>query len=451
MSKTTRRTFIKHAGYAGAALPLVLPTLGRAKPANNKLNVAFVATSGKANVHVHTTHKMGHNCTALCDVDTRNQGRAAKNWPNAKRYQDYRAMFDKEHKNFDAVFVTTPDHHHYPAAMRALQLGKHTYCQKPLAWSVWECRQLAAEAAKQKVATQMGNQGHAGNGWRTIYDWIHGGYIGDVKEVHTWTNRPIWPQGKNRPAGSDPVPDNLNWDLWIGPAPMRPYKKGVYHSFKWRGWFDFGVGALGDMACHQMDGQFWALGTDAPKSVEVLENNGMTNEMFPNSSVIKWEYAATEKRAAYTAYWYDGKLKPKRPAEFDEKRKYPALGNFFVGTKATIMSADYFGGSPRIIPDAKLKEIGMPKQILEPAPGGRISMEDKHHLEFFLAATEQKPYNFPKSNFAYAGPMTENLLLGTVAMRAGKKIEWDGPNMKVTNVDEANALIRRKPRPGWEV
>jgi hypothetical protein len=239
------------------------------------------------------------------------------------------------------------------------------------------------------------------------------------------------------------VPENLNWDAWIGAAPMRPYKKEVYHSFKWRGWWDFGAGALGDMACHTMDGIFWALDPGHPTSVEVLEASEPTSEAFPNKSVIKWEYPARGRRPGFVSYWYDGNVKPPRPEMLEAGRDLPGTGNLFIGTKATIMISGDYGDSPRIIPEAKMKEIGKPPKMLDRSVG--------HYKEWFLACKGEKPLDFPKSNFLYAGPFTESILLGNVALKmgVGKKLFWDGPNLKVTNLPEANKYINKEYRKGW--
>ncbi len=463
---TSRRTFVKFIGAAGL-LPVVLPRLARAESANNKLNIAFIGIGGKGSEHVGRLHGFGENCPCFVDIDKTHWDHPLKKkgWEKATGYQDYRKMFDAQSKEIDAVIVATPDHHHFPAAMIALQHDKHVYCQKPLTWSVWEARTLAAEAAKRKVATQMGNQGHAGEGWRMLVEWIQAGAIGDVTEVHNWTNRPIWPQGIPRPAGEDKVPAHLDWENWIGPAPMRPFKSGVYHGFNWRGWFDFGAGALGDMACHTMDGMFWSLTPDAPTSIEVLSNTGHTGDCYPSGSTIKWTFGAKGTRPAFNAFWYDG-IKPgsngawNQPALPEElvaeKRQFPRTGNLYIGTKGKILIAGDYGDSPRLIPEAKMQEIGKPKRVLERAP--QIgSMEDNHTMEFVMAAKGTKPLDFPKSNFSYAGPMTETIQLGNVALRvqclkdAPKKLDYDGASMKFTNFDDANQFIKREPRDGWKV
>jgi predicted dehydrogenase len=443
MTKTTRRIFLKRMAATGAAVA-VAPSILRAASPNEKLTIAYIGTGGMGGGHVSEFQKLGAACVCFCDTDKNAWGNALKLYPDAKGYTDYREMIDKHAKEFDAVTVGIPDHHHYPATILALRAGKACYTQKPLTHTVWEARQLAIAAKKYKVATQMGNQGHAGEGWRLLYEWVRSGAIGDVKEVHSWTNRPIWPQALSRPAGEDPVPDTLNWDSWIGPAPMRPYKKDTYHNFKWRGWWDFGAGALGDMACHTQDGIFWALDPGHPISVEVLEATEPTLEQFPNKSIIKWEYPAKGDRPGFVSYWHDGNLKPNRPADLEEGRNLPGTGNLFVGTKGTIMIAGDYGDSPRIIPEAKMKEIGKPPKMLERSEG--------HYKEFFLAAKGDKPIDYPKSNFAYAGPMSESILLGNVALKVGvgKKLIWDGPNLKVTNIPEANKYVNKEYRKGWD-
>jgi predicted dehydrogenase len=456
-NRTTRRTFVKSVAAAGLTMPLLMPRLVRAESANGKLTVAFVGTGGRAEAHVGEMAGMKIPAACYCDVDTGRQGNAAKNWPNATAYQDYRIMFDKQHKDFDAVFVAVPDHHHFPAAMLGLLHDKAVYCEKPLTWSMWEAQMLTKEAAKRKLPTQMGNQGHAGGGWRTVVAWIQEGAIGDVKEVHSWTNRPIWPQGKDRPAGEDPVPATLAWDTWLGAAPERPYKNGVYNPFVWRGWLDFGAGALGDMACHTMDGVFWALDPGHPDSIELINIEGAKPEMFPNKSVIRWKFPAKGARQAFDCYWYDGTPdlhnKPKRPDSIkQEEWDKINSGNLFIGTKGILRVWGDYGDSPRLVsfdaakPDALLEEVGKPKNPIEPSPG--------HHKEFVMAAKGEKPYDFPKSNFSYAGPMTATILMGTIAQHLnmpGEVLKFDGAANKFTNNDKATDLMYREPRKGWKV
>ena len=410
-------------------------------PYRQELRVAYIGTGGIGGYHLEETHELGVACPCFCDVDTTKMEKAVEYFPNANRYQDYREMFDKEHHNIDAVMIGTPDHHHYPATIIAMQLGKHVYTQKPLTHTPWEARQLAEAAQKYNVVTQMGNQGHACEGWRLVYEWIHSGALGKITEVHTWTDRPIWPQGIDRPEESDPVPDHLDWDVWLGPAPVRPYKKDVYHRFNWRGWWDFGAGALGDMACHTMDGLFWALDPGHPTAIEPVAMTPVNDETFPKSSIIKWEFPARGRRRAFTAYWYDGGLRAACPAKVEFGRKLPSTGNLFMGTKASILVAGDYGNSPRIFPESKMEEIGKPPRLLERSPG--------HIKEWIMACKGEKPIDFCKSNFAYAGPFSEAVLLGNVALRVGRRIEWDGPNMTVTNVPEANQYISKEYREGW--
>ena len=458
--RTTRRTFMKTAAAAGVTLAAGIPGCagpGRREPARTKpifgprrqkLRIAFIGTGGMGGAHVEGTKDLGVVCPCFCEVDTNRMKKAAELYPNAKRYQDYREMFDAEHKNFDAVMVGTPDHHHYPATIIAMQLGKHVYTQKPLTHTPWEARQLAKAAQEYKLATQMGNQGHSMEGWRIVYEWIHSGAIGDVVETHSWTDRPIWPQGMGRPEGEDPVPSNLDWDVWLGPASVRPYKAGPapdkagpYHWFNWRGWWDFGAGALGDMACHTMDGVWASLEPGHPTSVEPIAATPTTEEAFPSASIVKWEFPANRRRPGFTAYWYDGKLQPPRPPELEPDRKLPNTGNLFVGTKGTIMVQGDYCNSPGIIPDTRRREVGKPPKLLERSPG---QME-----EWVLAAKGEKPLDYARSNFAYAGPFTEAVLLGNIALRIGRRLEWDGPNLRFTNLPEADAYVTKEYREGW--
>jgi predicted dehydrogenase len=463
---TSRRTFLKGALQASATLAAITnfgcaapgrrraqapetgPAETKPKPkrpatqtAYSKVRIAFIGTAGIGGYHLENAGELGVACPCYCDVDTRNFGTAAEMYPDARQYQDYRRMFDKEHKNIDGVMIGIPDHHHYPATMIAMQLGKHVYTQKPLTHTPWEARQLVEAAHRYKVATQMGNQGHAKEGWRLVYEWIHSGMLGQIKEVHTWTDRPIWPQGIERPEGEDPVPPALDWDVWLGPAPVRPFKKDVYHQFKWRGWFDFGCGALGDMACHTMDGLFWALDPGYPTAIEPCTMTALNSETFPKASMIKWEFPAKGERDAFAAYWYDGGLFPTMPPELEYGRKLVPTGNLFLGTKASLLVGGDYGESPRIIPEAKMQELGKPPQLLERSPG--------HILEWIMAVAGEKPIDYPKSNFDYSGPFSETVLLGNIALRVGRRLEWDGPNLQFTNVPEANQYVTKEYREGW--
>ncbi len=406
------------------------------------LRIAYIGTAGIGKYHIKTTVEHGVQCLCYCDVDTARYKNAVEAFPKARAYQDYRKMFDKEHKNIDAVMIGTPDHHHYPATKIAMDLGKHVYTQKPMAHTPWEARELAKVARQTKVVTQMGNQGHALEGWRLIYEWINSGALGQVVEAHSWTDRPIWPQGLARPEGEDAVPAGLDWDLWLGPAPVRPFKKEAYHPFSWRGWWDFGAGALGDMACHTMDGVFWALDPGPPSSIEPIAATPITPDGYPNATVIKWRFPKHRGRPGFDAYWYDGGLKPPFPAELEATRSFAATGNLFIGTKASLLVAGSYGESPRIFPETKMREIGKPPKMLARSCG--------HVLEWLLASVDERPRDYPKSNFDYAGPMTESVLLGNVALRVGRRLEWDAEKMEFTNFPAANEFVSKEYRAGWK-
>jgi predicted dehydrogenase len=443
----SRRTFVKSIAYAGAAAPLLTPRLLRAEAANSKLTVAFIGTGGMGGNQAGTFHGLGVDCTCYCDVNSNNWGTVHSWYPNAKGYQDYRKMFDEMHKQFDAVTVGIPDHHHFPATVLALQHDKSSYTQKPLTHTVWESRMLAKLAADHpKVATQMGNQGHGNEGWRAVYEWVHGDAIGEVTEVHSWTNRPdvYWKQGFASPTGEDPVPNGLDWDIWLGPAPKRPFKKDTYIPLIWRGFWDFGAGALGDMACHTMDSIFAILAPGYPQSVEVVKATEPTKDVYPRQSIIKWSFPKRDKFPALACYWYDGKgNKPERPVELEAGVELPETGNLYVGTKGKILIAGDYCDSYRIIPRARLEEVGKPKHMLERSPG--------NYVEFVEAAKGNKPPEYCGSRFAYSAPMTETILLGNVALKVGGKLDWDGPNLKVTNHPEADILIHKEYRDGWKM
>ncbi|MFG0251614.1 MAG: Gfo/Idh/MocA family protein [Phycisphaerales bacterium JB038] len=438
--RVTRRTFVKTAAVAGLAVPYTAVNRVRAQSANETLNIAFVGVGGICGSHTRGAFDAGCACPCYCDVDTRRMGNAASRWPDAKGYTDYREMFDKHHQEIDAVMIGTPDHHHFPATMIAMQLGKHCYTQKPLTHTPWEARQLTLAARKYKLATQMGNQGHAGEGIRIIYEWIRSGALGEITEVHTWTDRPIWPQGIGRPDGEDEIPAELDWDKWIGPAPMRPFKNGVYHAFKWRGWVDFGTGALGDMACHTMDCMFLALEPGYPTAVQPVARMHL-GETYPNATVVKWEFPKRGNRRAFDAYWYDGGLRPPKLPEMNFDEDMPGTGNLFVGTKASMIVSGSYGNQPRVLFRDGRTEVDTPPQLLERSPG--------HMAEWFMACREEKPWNYPGSNFTYAAPLTETVLLGNVALRVNQRIEWDGRKLEVTNLPEANRYVTKEYREGW--
>jgi len=448
----TRRSFLKASAAAGAAATMIGGPHLIAAPAKKKIRFANIGCGGRGGAHLGWANSAG-GVVAACDADRRAAQRAGKRF-NAKVYTDYRKMFDDMADEFDAVVVATPDHNHYPAAMRALKLGKHVYCEKPLTWSVWEAQQLAAEAAKQKVATQMGNQGASGEGWKKVYEYIAAGAVGTVKEVHTWTNRPVWPQGMGRPKGEDKVPEDLDWESWIGPAPMRPFKgkaefergkRGPYLPFVWRGWIDFGSGALGDMACHTQNAMYKVMEPTAPLSIEPIYSSGVVDgESFPKATTVKVVFRATDKRPGFTSYWYDGKRRPERPAELEKERVWERVaytGTMFVGDKGVLISKSDYNDRPELLPRTKHKAFGTPPKLFK-------QRSCNHAGQFVAACRGEVAWNETNSHFGFAGPMAANVLLGNVAVLAGKKLEMKAD---YTFKDEKyNKLLKRTPRPGWD-
>ena len=436
---------------------LAFPAVVSAQNQNSKLQVGFVAVGGRAGAHTGEAHKEGCQCVAFAEVDkTRWGGVHGKDgWKDAKGYTDWREMFTNHGKELDVVFVATPDHTHFAPSYTAVAMGIHCYTEKPLTWSVDEANQLT-EIYKKKcnVVTQMGNQGHGGQGWRMAYEYIKGGAVGDVLEFHTWTNRPVWPQGGNRPKGSTPVPAHLDWESWIGPAPMRPYvgpkegdkkARGPYHPFNWRGVADFGSGALGDMACHTTDGIYAIMDCGYAQTVEPIMMTGPVTDQFPAGMTVKATYRAKANRPGFTTYWYEGKTKdgknnmPETPEELKvDGVDLPRTGNLIIGTKGKMLVEGDYWNSPRVIPNARRREFGRPEQLLERSPG--------HHKEFFMACRGEKPREFSQSNFSYSGPMTSNIQSGNLCVRAGKKIELDEYG-KILDAEVAQ-MSGRKPRCG---
>ncbi len=442
MSKTiTRREFM--GGAAAAAMTFTfVPGHVLAQPPSGKLNVASIGAGGMGAGNTRACAAAGANIVALCDVDWDRAKDTFDKFPSAKKYKDFRKMLD-EQKDIEAVIVATPDHFHTVASMAAMRRGKHVYCQKPLTRLVSEARALTEAARKYKVVTQMGNQGHSGNGVRDICEWIWDGAIGEVREVHAWTNRPVWPQGIDRPKGEDPVPDTLDWDLWIGPAPKRPYVKSVYNPFSWRGWWDFGGGALADMACHVLDPVFWALKLKYPTSVEA-SCTPVNDETFPLASIVHYEFPAREGMPAVKVHWYDGGLKPEKPEALGDMKIGQAASNvLFIGSKGVLRCGEY-GDDPHLFPLSLMKEYKRPAQTLK-----RITTS--HEGNWIEAC---KTGGQATSNFDYAGPLTEMVTMGNLAIRrenVGKKLEWDGANMRVTNDDKANDYVQMHYREGWSL
>ena len=446
----SRRDFISSAAAVAALTVVPRHVLGGPNntPPSEKLNIAGVGVGGMGQNNVRACES--ENIVALCDVDSKYAAGVFKKYADARAWTDYRKMLD-EQKNIDAVIVATPDHTHAVVAMAAMQRGKHVYVQKPLTRSVYEARMLTEAARKYKVATQMGNQGHSSDEVRLVCEWIQDGAIGDVHDVHCWTNRPVWPQGIGRPTETPPVPDGLDWDLWIGPSPMRPYHP-TYLPFNWRAWIDFGAGALGDMGCHVMDAAFWSLKLKYPVSVEASHSYDVqkmwtrfdNKETYPRSEVVHYQFPAREGMAPVKLHWYDGGILPQRPDDLEPGRRIPESGTIFVGTKGKIMCGTY-SENARLIPETKMRAYQRPPKRLpriEGGPGG-------HEKDWLRACKGGPPAS---SNFDYSGPFTETVVMGNLAvLNPGKKLLWDGENMKVTNDEQANAYVQPTFRDGWSL
>ncbi|MFN3166530.1 MAG: Gfo/Idh/MocA family oxidoreductase [Phycisphaeraceae bacterium] len=445
-TRISRRRFIQ-AAAATSAWALGASSYSRVLGANAKLNVAFIGTSGiAAGQHIPPLQQLGAGCTCYCDADQNRFGPAFNRWPEAKGYTDYREMYDKHHNEIDAVMVGTPDHHHYPASIIGMMLGKHMYTQKPLTHTMWEARQLAIAAERYKVATQMGNQMHANEGNRRIVEWVRSGQLGVIKEAHIWTNRPVWPQGNPRPEPTGEPPANLNWDAWVGPAPMRPYsgggRRGAYHPFNWRGFLDFGTGALGDMGCHTTDGFYWGMDPGFPTAAELLKGEPVADkDQYASQSVVKFEFPEKLSRPGFNYYWYEGGLKPEKPDFVEGGGELGKSGGFIIGERGAIQYMDDYGN--------RIKVYAFGDNTLEEPPK-TLSRSEGHHKEWYEACIGNKPYYYPRSGFRYAAMLTESVLLGTIAQKVGGRLEYDSHNQKITNNDSANQHISKTYRKGWE-
>ena len=468
----TRRRFIYTSVLATGATIITGPTFAAAPKklsANDKLNIGAVGCNGKGSSDIRCCST--ENIVALCDVDEDRAREARSRYPNARFYKDYRQMLDKE-KSLDAIDVATPDHMHAVIAATAIKMGKHVYCQKPLTHDVYEARVLRELAKKHKVATQMGNQGSASDGLRRAVEVVQSGIIGQVRHAYVWTNRPIWRQGLDRPPGSDPVPTGLDWDLWLGTAPARPYKatwpesagggrreRGVYCPFSWRGWQDFGTGALGDMACHTVNWPFRALKLGYPTEIEA-ESSGMNKEMYPRNSKIRFEFPAREGMPPLTFWWFDGGNHPPPEVTGDIVAlldKISISGALLIGDKGTLFSPEDgdqdFRFFVKLKDEKELKratEHEALKSIPETLPRNAFkgAPDERQHQEWIAACKGGAP---GYSDFEIAAYLTEIILLGCVALRTGKKLEWDGPNMKAKNAPEAAQYVKRMYRRGWTV
>ncbi len=463
----TRRDFMKASAAVStfAFLPrYVFGGQGYVAP-SEKVNIAIIGAGGqgRTNTKALLQHKDAQ-IVAVCDVNEsadynrfyykgmagrgpvrdivqKHYSDQGKGNLKVADYVDFRDMFEKEKNNLDAVLIATPDHNHYIVAITAVQLKKHVYCEKPLCHSIYEIRKLTEAARQAKVATQMGNQGHSDEGIRLTREWIQDGAIGDVYEVHGWSDAggPAWyGTAQGRPVDTPPIPKGLNWDLWLGPVKKRPYHP-AYHPYNWRGWWAFGTGAIGDMACHNLDPAFYSLDLVYPDSVQA-SCAGITQENAPAASLTQFSFPARGKMPPVKLYWYDGGIMPPRPDELEPGRDLDGRGNgiLFIGTKGKIMAAGW-AGSPRIIPESKMRAYKRPPRTIPRVPG--------HHRDWLNACKGGKPSS---ANFDYSGPMTEVVLLGALAQKLqNKKLIWDGKNMKAANAPEADQYIRPPFHNGW--
>ena len=435
----SRRQFIRSSAVVAGVAAFPFVSARNVLGANARLNIAAIGAGGKGAVDVG--YCKSENIVALCDVDQNNAAGTFKAFPAAKQFKDFRVMLEKAGKDFDAVTVSTPDHTHFHAAAMAIKMGKHAYVQKPLTHTIWEARTLTKLAREKKVVTQMGNQGHSQTDSRRLVELIQAGVLGDVREIHIWTDRPIWPQGIERPAKM-PVPGTLDWDLWLGPAPWREFHDGCV-PFKWRAFWDFGTGALGDMGCHNMDLAFFSLGLRDPVAVSA-ESSGVNSETAPAWSIITYEFPKLGQRAAVKLVWYDGGKKP--DAALAKQKELPGNGYIFMGSKDSLY-VPHFWGKGGFVSGAQMEDFKSVAQKLPRFPGADKDNDAAQHLEWIAACKGQGK---ALANLDYAGPMTEAVLLGNVALRAGKRIEWDAKNLRIKNAPEANQFIRTEYRKGWE-
>jgi predicted dehydrogenase len=498
ISNLPRRQFLGSAAAATALTFIPRHVLGRPRriAPSDRVNIAAVGVGGMGRANLHAL--ASQNIVALCDVDwsyvdnrfgdipnqiANAQKRATeatdpvqreralqqvKDWqelqpklPKAARYDDYRQMLEKQ-KNIDAVVIATPDHTHAHIALAAMDLGKHVYVQKPLAWSAEECRKLAARATATGLQTQMGNQGHSSDDARLVNEYIQSGAIGTVTEVHVWTNRPLayWPQGVPRPAplppnakdlpwnmngvmtraagsfGTYAPPDKLAWDLFLGPSRWVDYHP-IYHPFNWRGWTDWGVGAIGDMGAHLIDSAFWSLDLDYPTSVETT-STPYNKDTYPMASTTFYEFAARGARPAVKMTWYDGGLLPPKPEEIGDEELNKGGGVLYIGSKGKLLH-DTYGFNPRLLPKSLHESTGKPKETY-------ARIKTSHEMNWIDAIRGTQKTTSP---FEYSAKLTEIMLLGVAALNAGRKIRYDGANMKITNVPDSDALLKRTYRAGW--
>lgn len=448
-----RRTFLKHTGALAGVFTIVPSSVlggpGRTAP-SDKITLAGIGVGGVGHSQLQKCDSQGGQVVALCDVDDVYAKKSFDLWPQAKRYRDFREMLDAE-TDVDAVYCGTPDHSHAVIVVPALQKKKHVCCVKPLTRTIYESRRVMEEAQKVNVATQVTASSHATEHGCLTCEMIWDGAIGDVQEVHLWTNRPLWPQGMLRPKGQDPIPNTLDWDLWLGPAPARPFKdkwaddylalhqlhfqhtqKAVYHPWNFRGWWQFGTGALGDMGCHYFNTPKKALKLGHPIRISASSTR-VTDETAPLASMVVWEFPAREDMPPVKAFWYDGGLRPPRPSELEPGRNMPDSGILYIGTKGKMLGN-------RIIPESKMKAYTIPPKTLVRRSG--------IWGEWFEAMRGGQK---PTCEFGWGGDLSELVLLGNIALRVNQTLNWDGPKMEFTNSTQANQLVKEPYRDGWSL
>jgi predicted dehydrogenase len=451
--KTTRRRFLQTTALAATAFTILPSGTFAGKSPNEKLNIAGIGVGGMGASNLSRCEN--ENIVALCDVDQNYAAKTFKKYPNAKVYKDYREMLDKQ-KDIDAVVIATPDHTHAVIGLAAIRAGKHVYIQKPLAHSVEEARKLTLAAREHKIVSQMGNQGRSCDGTRQVCEWIWAGVIGNVREVHAWTNRPVWPQGieVERPKETPAIPEGLDWDRWIGPAAMRPFHP-TYIPERWRAWWDFGTGSLGDLGCHVMDAAMWAMKFKYPVSVEgcistywegFWKQTQPKMETYPRSTIVRYNFPTREGMPAARLTWWDGGLMPARPdgVDADDKLGDDDGGLIFIGDKGVLICGCY-GRKPRVYPEER-QAIAMQVAKTLPRVTGDI---DGHEKDWIRGCKDGK---LPSSNFDNSGPLSEMVLMGNLAVRhPNRLLQWNGEKMEVTNDKDANSYVRRQYRQGWSL
>ncbi len=437
--RLSRRRFLQASAVAGTGVFLTHGyELSQARPPgpNARLHIGIIGAGGRGGQTIGAFAGAG-TLVALCDVDAHQAAESFGRYPNATKYKDFRVMLDKQ-KDIDAVVVSTPDHTHAVAAIAAMKAGKHVYVEKPLTHDIYEARQMKEVAAKQKVVTQMGNQGTDSNNLRQAVEVVRAGAIGDVTEVHVWTGRPSWPQNIDRPKKTDPVPNTLDWELWLGTAPERPYVSNTYVPFKWRGWWDFGTGALGDMGCHTMNLPYMALRLGIPTTVSAEIGTPLNAETLPRGATIVYQFPARDKLPACRMTWYEGGRRP--ATSLLRGAQMRGSGSLLIGSKGMLYSPEDYGTSYQLLPREDFANYRPPQPTLPRGPD---------HIQEFVRSCTGQLGRAPMSNFDHSATFVEAMLLGNLAIRCGKPIHWDAANMRATDLPQANQYIRREYRKGW--